>query len=372
MGCKIAGGWPRLLPAAPHAKPGELLHLDLLRFLASLGIVLTHSLEFLVRRNERVLSRAHAGLLALCVDIFFVISGYVIAHIYAGRIGSVRDYARFLQRRVARLVPLHLVVLVAWFALYSALAAAHLPLNHEMSFSPACMASTVLLLAGVVDCGGRPIGAANWSISAEMVMYLLFPVFLWLVSGGRWRGWALTALLIAAVWVINDGATWQEHADVRRAFPAFALGITYYLNRDKLALLPSPRWGLAVLCLVYAAGVVVAAPDLVVVAIAYAIPAFAIAADCVGVTGAILRRWAPLGQLTYSVYMIHGLIITVLLNGVADKLLKLPLWGMVAATGITYIIILLTARLSLRWLEEPARAVINRVGWPHRQRVKHT
>lgn len=368
----MAGSWRRLLPAAPHAQPGELLHLDLLRFLASVGIVLTHSLEFLVRRDERVLLRAHGGLLALCVDIFFVISGYVIAHIYAGRIGSALDYARFLQRRVARLVPLHLVVLVAWFALYLALAAAHLPINHEMSFSPACVTSTVFLLTGVVDCGGRPIGAANWSISAEMVMYLLFPALLWFASGARWRGWALTALLIAAVWVIDDGASWQEHTDVRRAFPAFALGITFYLNRDRLAHLPSPRWGLALSCLAYAAGVVLLAPDLVIVAIAYAIPAFAVAADRVGVTGPALRRWAPLGQLTYSIYMIHGLIITVLLNGVADKFLKLPLWGMIAVTGITYIAILITARISLRWLEEPARAAINRVEWPRRQSVKQT
>jgi peptidoglycan/LPS O-acetylase OafA/YrhL len=82
-----------------------LRSLEGLRLVASLGIIVYHFVPY-----------ASGGLaaedrLALFVDLFFVISGVVIAHAYTGRINSFGDYRDFLQKRVARLYPLHLATL---------------------------------------------------------------------------------------------------------------------------------------------------------------------------------------------------------------------------------------------------------------------
>lgn len=50
--------------------------------------------------------------LTLCVDVFFVISGIVIAALYADWVGALHAYANFLRTRIARLIPLHFGTLV--------------------------------------------------------------------------------------------------------------------------------------------------------------------------------------------------------------------------------------------------------------------
>ncbi len=96
---------PRLRPAS-----GELLHLDLMRFVASAGIVFHHSHEFFSPQRARPALAAGTLGLALFVDLFFVISGFVITYVYHDRIVSWGGFGRFLQRRIGRLVPLHWLI----------------------------------------------------------------------------------------------------------------------------------------------------------------------------------------------------------------------------------------------------------------------
>jgi len=72
------GGKMSLIAKLPRLRPtsGELLHLDLMRFIASAGIVLHHSHEFLVpvTKSPFLVREQRAGM-ALFVDLFFLISG---------------------------------------------------------------------------------------------------------------------------------------------------------------------------------------------------------------------------------------------------------------------------------------------------------
>src|SRR4051812_42851020 len=92
------------------AESDEMLHLDLLRFYAASGIVFLHTQTFLdvSPKLRGILDRTY---LSLFVDLFFAISGFVISFVYADRMRTKRDYLRFVQRRVARLVPLHWLML---------------------------------------------------------------------------------------------------------------------------------------------------------------------------------------------------------------------------------------------------------------------
>ena len=60
----------------------EMLYLDMLRFIAASAIVVTHSQSIVGFRSDGF---------GIFVDLFFLISGYVIACVYSERMESGRD-----------------------------------------------------------------------------------------------------------------------------------------------------------------------------------------------------------------------------------------------------------------------------------------
>ena len=72
-----------------------------------------------------------------------------------------------------------------------------------------------------------------------------------------------------------------------------------------------------------------------------------------------VKRLAPLGQLTYSIYMWHGLLILVLMNALGDKLLHGNPIALPILTFVCYAGILITSYLSFFYLETPARRWID-------------
>jgi peptidoglycan/LPS O-acetylase OafA/YrhL len=75
-----------------QAQSEEMLHLDLTRLIASVGIVAHHSIEFFVPLSDRDWLSGKTMGLALFVDLFFVISGFVIANVYHDRAFSLKGY----------------------------------------------------------------------------------------------------------------------------------------------------------------------------------------------------------------------------------------------------------------------------------------
>lgn len=374
---EIAARQPEAGHTAPKARPStrttgfwslraasdELLGVDLMRFVASVGIVLCHSSEYLVARNAREYSHAQTAGLALFVDLFFIISGFVIAYVYDGRIGSLKDYGRFLQRRVGRLVPLHWATLALGTVIILGIGASGLSMNNPPDTSARCLAKAALLLHAIVPCPSPPPNGVSWSISAEMAMYILFPVFAYLMH--RARAFApvvpLAALVICGT-LAGGFSSWGTQLGVLRAFPAFLFGMMLLRYRPALARIPA-AWTLALLC---AAGVIAGSymlwHEAVILALAYGGATFAIAADTGGRTPAYVRRFAPLGQLTYSLYMLHGLVILTMVSGFADKILKLPQPLMVVACWLAYGFILFAAHVSFKLFETPARRWIDSLG----------
>lgn len=83
--------------------------LESLRGLAACAVVLYHS-PFNV--NDAVLGLFRNAY--LFVDLFFVLSGFVMAHAYADKIAAGMRFSDYMALRLGRIYPLHLVMLLVW------------------------------------------------------------------------------------------------------------------------------------------------------------------------------------------------------------------------------------------------------------------
>lgn len=85
--------------------------LDFFRFIAAVGVMLYH---FAVYDSEGSILYLGTRHFELFVDFFFILSGFVIAYTYGEKIFCLSDVLRFLQRRLARVYPLHIATLAAY------------------------------------------------------------------------------------------------------------------------------------------------------------------------------------------------------------------------------------------------------------------
>jgi peptidoglycan/LPS O-acetylase OafA/YrhL len=117
----------------------------------------------------------------LAVDVFFLLSGFVMALSYwqlFDRNPSIQTYAVFLLRRLARLYPLYAVIIAVMLVLQIA------GVSHALSrtdFGAPLMENLLLVQAWGF---GNSLNAPAWSISTEFAAYLLFPLILLCVFRG--------------------------------------------------------------------------------------------------------------------------------------------------------------------------------------------
>lgn len=192
-------------PAAPPAAAvPESRALTGLRGAGALLVMLHHAslhlgLEARMPALGAVLRKGYLG-----VDLFFVLSGFVMCMVYGGwftgRSASANPNAAhsqaahplaavavFLVRRVARIWPLHAVVLGVLLAAGALLG------------SPGHSARLILANVAMVQAWGvsAAINPPAWSVSTEFLAYLLFPLLARPVLRSR-AGPAVAALAIAA------------------------------------------------------------------------------------------------------------------------------------------------------------------------------
>jgi peptidoglycan/LPS O-acetylase OafA/YrhL len=160
----------------PERDRGELRALTSLRGVAALAVVAMHfSATAQPLTSGSIPSLVPRGHMA--VDFFFVLSGFIMSYTYASSFLARRPgaYLDFLARRVARIVPLHLAVIL----LVTALGAASVAMTGNSIFFDTTaffpdLVANLLLLPGLGF--GANFNGPSWSISTEIVAYLLFPV----------------------------------------------------------------------------------------------------------------------------------------------------------------------------------------------------
>ena len=305
----------------PHAR--VLPSLTPLRGLAAVWVVVYHYNIWAPNAHLDALSPIiNKGYLA--VDLFFMVSGFVMSHVYHR--AFLRDlpgnYFRFIGARIARLYPLHLLILLLFLATALSSRTADYIATGDFSPIPLTGARSIgaffanLLMLQGIKASELSWNYPAWSISIEFMAYLLFPLMLPMIwqASSRLKV-ALAAILIGLLGYLmlltNDYFNqWDGPTTLLRCMPEFILGMLMYslyrsgrlhhwMTTDVAA------FGLLVVLLIL---LQIGTSDFLTV-IAFALFILAAVGNDGRMTG--LLNAAPLlwlGEVSYSLYLAHGLV----------------------------------------------------------------
>ena len=339
------------------SKPVYRPDIDGLRAIAVALVVLTHA-------NVPGLGGGFIG-----VDVFFVISGFLITTILLreAQEGSY-SLARFYERRIRRIFPALITVLVA-----TTLAGIYILTPDQLAAYGKSMMATMLFVSNFYlgmtanyfdpDAETQPL-LHTWSLAVEEQFYIVFPILLiallrWYPRRAKAAVWIVALLSFAACILLTD----------RRPTMAFYLAPTraWELLAGALLAIHAPRtlpagreWvaqalGIAGLGLILAAGVWFS-PATVFPGWTAALPvlgavALILAGSLGGGIATRILSTAPvrgLGLISYSLYLWHWPVIVLLRFWTIDPPTPLQMTLAVVATVILSI-------LSWKYVEQPFR-----------------
>ncbi len=313
--------------------------IQVLRALAALMVVAHHATIVLFQRDHLPAPNWIAG--SSGVDIFFVISGFVMTISSAPLRFAAHPARTFLLRRLERIVPLYWLVTTAKVVVLLLVPA--LGLNGLGSLAHVIAS---YLFFPVLNGEGRlePVVVVGWTLNFEMAFYLLFAIAL---AFRRRPVWVLSPLLLALPllpvhWMVHlPVSLWFYYSTVLWEF-MFGMLLGSVAHRVRHL----PQWlgwvcvlsGLPVLLLLNGPGTSFWRGW------QWGLPALAVVAGAVILEqrwGAWSPRWSlELGDASYSIYLIH----TFTLPALAPLLLRWPnRWGWHWPTEILLAIVVLVA-----------------------------
>jgi peptidoglycan/LPS O-acetylase OafA/YrhL len=304
-------------------KPGTSLYLDIVRFAAALTVFIEHLREhtkigFAAFWGAHPFWYSHWYLFSqTAVTVFFVLSGYVIAHVLATRERTPVDYA------ASRLARLYSVVLPA--LLLTAVCNYLIELRYPTAFQAFQSGGTTgvaLSYLGTAVFANRfwlwpdldPPNTPFWTLSFEAFYYLCIAILVFARGRGRILSILVliliagpTMVLLAPTWLLGYLAyyvsqRWQPGA--RSAIPLWLVSLALlplcsFIEihfREHLAFLRTPDHAIGALLAAYAAATCFAVNVL-------AFNAFSDRSESFLVPSAAVIRW--LGSMTFALYLFH-------------------------------------------------------------------
>jgi exopolysaccharide production protein ExoZ len=341
----------------PAAPPAQLPALQILRGLAALSIALLHCMQDV----QAIAARAGGGFtlqdrlpLAAGVDLFFVISGFVMVYASRDAFGSAASIGPFLRRRAARIIPIYWAVTIIYIVISLGGLA---PVNRTKPDGWEIVTS-FLFIPWISGSGPlvQPVYSLGWTLNYEMFFYLLFALVLPLKRAVAVP--LLVGLLMALVAIgqIVPASQIQLHFWTRSIILEFGFGLI--IGQMALAGVKPTKPLAAVLSLVAVALLALAAsrpglfPDR---ALMYGLPGAllviaALAFNDMGVGNPLARLATRLGDASYAIYILHPFAIRGVTVAAGGALVALSPWLYIA---IVMILICATSVAAWRWFEQP-------------------
>lgn len=355
----------------------ELKALTSLRGIAAIFVLWHHFVFVLMGEVGQIIPSWILSKSYLWVDLFFILSGFVLAYVYQQTFVSspnASDYRHFIRARFARIYPLHLFILslfviaeiIQWSLIASYQTGAEfLPVSFEGEHNIPSLITNFLLLQTFhwAAYWNQPA----WSISAEWLTYLIVP---WLIYGClrfSWRSlYVLFILIVGSLAIVewHFGSLGYDYAGwpmlIRCAGEAI-LGIIAYraFAENKWQWFANAKWVIPVLILNF---LLLAFPIPGVIQV----PAFfwlVLCAARIPVEAKHLLHFTPLvylGKISFSIYLSHWLLLDVLRRSALYFTGKpfaesLNLWQEILVIGLSTLVVLIISSWLYHKIETPWR-----------------
>ncbi|TCJ32808.1 acyltransferase [Parafrankia sp. BMG5.11] len=333
--------------------PSTFHSIQMLRAIAAFLVVLFHS--------HTALSEAGAGTLfdeeqylfgfgAVGVHIFFVISGFIM--VVASRFEPEFSVSQFMRRRLLRIYPVYWICAALYLAFHSFV-------GDPYNLSAAQIAGALLLWPGV---SSSIIGPA-WTLVYEMFFYICFALTMWL---GLSRGFFVLSgafICLPILGLVFRPESSAMHVVTNSLLLEFiaGVGIGWLFKRNYL-----PQWGgelwVGLAIILFLGGAAYGYKTLPS-ALSWGLPSalLILGVVCLEVkagAGRVVRIISLLGDSSYSLYLLHILLITILLAGSSMYPLSSPPNAIVASLAVSAICVAV-AELFHRKIERPLLYIAN-------------
>lgn len=288
----------------------------------------------------------------LAVDLFFILSGFVISYGYHDRVVehlSKASYVDFLINRIARVWPLHLIVTLVFMARILM----NISGNQPIALDPANIITNIFMIQSW-GWGTQPIAGNSWSVSTEVAAYLVYPLVA-MMAFSRWV-WVQGAVCVALlVLVAFSGLGSSGPMDVNssdsiltllRCLAGFSLGVITYRIADRgwCRTIIDRAAGFPIICGLIGLALLLPGADVLVVCL---MPVLVLSCYYNGAAArAVMANPISfhLGLISYSIYLWHPLVRDVFARamGVAHR------HGIVGWDGL-FVIVMLLATWLLCW-----------------------
>jgi peptidoglycan/LPS O-acetylase OafA/YrhL len=367
------------LPASPAAQvPGATFaSLTAMRGVAALLVAFFH-LRFGVMGvpwfDSYIFSFRFGNRGYLWVDFFFILSGFILAYRYGENCRALnwRSYGHFVWQRFARVWPLHLVTM--GFAIVYLLA------KHGGGYLTRASIMTNLFLAHSWGYYfAPPLNFPSWSLSCEWGAYLFLPAYLLLVlplRRGRVHALLLAGLFALLVWYATRfGAgtldQLRERWGLGRCLIEVAIGVSLFCLYAPLSAWKTSRGTVlarrvtagsdtvaaVIFCAIFVVFTFVQS-DLWFVPLAGALILALSLAE--GPFSSLLERrpMVLLGEISFSIYMLHGFVLWICQDTPASFKARLPFWGGAVWLLAAHVLVIGLAYASFKLIERPAHRAL--------------
>jgi peptidoglycan/LPS O-acetylase OafA/YrhL len=334
--------------------PNDLKSLTSFRFFAAFWVFLFHLRSRISYEDNWFWGLVDNG--ARGVDFFFILSGFVIFHVYEGPIKNGELSRRsYLIKRFARIYPLHIVMLL----IFLLIAIAGSNQIHGV------FASVFLLHSwGLTD--GLVLNGPSWTLSAEMFAYILFGVIVvrspptWVITIAFFAtaiGVHFFSLMMGKTAFLH--LTWDYGS--LRIVPLFILGMLLRRLTPRVSILAAALMGIAgllILLLVATSGPV---GYEILVPFVLIIVSGARLSDCQNLPSNN-KILVYLGEISYSVYMVHIFVIAAFFEYLPKLGAPIPPWPVIC------IALVMCSSVSYHLIEVPSRLWINKFAYKYKKR----